>query len=474
MKSSYNALVMLLFACSISGCKKLIEVNAPVTSVNAGNVYTSDATATAVLTGIYATISDQNFDLAGDHLTAISLYTALSADELTLYDLNHFRLALSYRNDLNSVSSTNFWWSIYSIIFVANAAIDGLNNSRGLTPAVKQQLLGEAKFMRAFCYFYLVNLFGDVPLAVTTDWNVNALLARAPQTQVYEQIIGDLKEAQTLLSADYLAPNMLSITSERVRPVKWAVTALLARVYLYTGDYANAEAQATEVINQSSLYGLGELNNVFLKNSSEAIWQLQPVHIGTQANTGEGALFVLPDSGPNTLTHPVYLSNHVMNSFEAGDQRRSDWVNSVTVGPDIYYFPFKYKIGLVETTTEEYIMVLRLGEQYLIRAEARAQQNNISGAQADLNAIRTRAGLPNTTAGDKASLLTAVMRERQVELFTEWGHRWFDLKRTNTIDAVMNVVAPQKGGSWSPYKAWYPIPQTDIQKNPNLEQNAGY
>jgi len=119
-------------------------------------------------------------------------------------------------------------------------------------------------------------------------------------------------------------------------------------------------------------------------------------------------------------------------------------------------------------------MVLRLAEQYLIRAEARAQQNNVGGAQSDLNTIRTRAGLPNTTANDKTSLLAAIIHERQVELFSEWGHRWLDLKRSGNLDAMMAVVAPAKGATWSSNWQWYPIPSYEIVQDPNLVQNPGY
>lgn len=465
---------LLLSVMVFTSCKKLIEVDGPPTSINTENVYTNDATAAAVLTGLYARLSSWNSILTSDQITAVSFYPALSADELTPFDLNNQALLVYYQNDLTSVSAINFWESVYSPIFIANSAIEGLNNSSGLTPAVKQQLLGEAKFMRAFFYFYLVNIFGDVPLVLTTDWKITSRLARSPKSQVYEQIITDLKDAQSRLSSNYLTATVLTTTTERVRPSKWAATALLSRAYLYAGDNANAETEATAVVSNTSLFNLNTLNNAFLKNSTECIWQLQPVNTGFQSNTGEGALFVLPPSGPSNPDYPVYLSNNVVSSFETGDQRKTNWVNSVTVGTTTYYYPYKYKIGKVNTSTQEYIMMLRLGEQYLIRAEARAQQNNISGAQSDLNAIRTRAGLGNTIANDKASLLSAILKERRVELFTEWGHRWFDLKRTNTIDAVMNIVAPQKGGTWSPYKALYPIPRSEIEKNSNLVQNTGY
>jgi hypothetical protein len=119
-------------------------------------------------------------------------------------------------------------------------------------------------------------------------------------------------------------------------------------------------------------------------------------------------------------------------------------------------------------------MVLRLGELFLIRAEARAQQNNLQSALSDLNVIRKRAGLPNVNVNGKDSLLLSILHERQVELFAEWGHRWFDLKRTGNIDRIMNLVTPQKGGIWKTTSRLFPLPEGDIEKNNNLNQNPGY
>jgi len=472
-------LVLIIIAAGIS-CKKLVRVDTPPTSLSETNIFTNDATAAAVLTGIYAKMSADNSNSTITGFTSISLYSSLSADELSLYDPNDQTYGGYYRNALTSspnVSTIDYWSTIYPLIFITNAAIDGLNSSSTLTPAVKQQLLGEAKFMRAFCYFYLVNLFGDVPLVLSTDWKANTSLTRASKAQVYQQIIDDLKDAQNLLHTDYLMSDALTPypanSMERTRPTKWAAAALLARVYLYTGDYPNAETQATMVIDSSALYVLSGLDSVFLKNSTEAIWQLQPVGTGTNSNTGEGRIFILPPSGP-AFDFPVYLSTDILNSFESGDQRRVHWVDSVATAGTIYYFPFKYKIGAVTTTTQEYCMVLRLAEQYLIRAEARIQQNDIGGARNDLNIIRARAGLGNTSANDKPSLLAAMLQERRVELFTEWGHRWLDLKRTNTVDAVMSLVTPTKGGTWATTAQLYPIPLTELKTAPQLAQNPGY
>jgi hypothetical protein len=277
------------------------------------------------------------------------------------------------------------------------------------------------------------------------------------------------------LSPGYLQGDAQTVyapgSEERVRPSKGAATALLARCYLYTGDWVNAEAQASAVVNNASLYSLSTLNNAFLKNSTEAIWQLQPVNSGS--NTEDAKVFILPASGPSA-NNPVYISPFLLYSFEAGDQRMNNWVGSVTAGTDTFYYPYKYKSANYGDLVSEYLMVLRLGEQYLVRAEARAQQGRIKEAQDDLNMIRRRAGLPDTNASNKAALLAAILHERQTELFSEWGHRWLDLKRTGNIDAVMTAVCPQKGGAWRSFQQWYPLPLNDIQRDPNLVQNNGY
>ena len=354
--------------------------------------------------------------------------------------------------------------------------------SNSLTFSVKQQLLGEAYFLRAFFYFYLVNLYGDVPLVLSTDWKTNSVMGRAPQSQVYQQVINDLKAAQNLLNENYLDGTLLNTTIERVRPNKWAATALLARVYLYTRDWANAEIQATALISNTNLFNAAiPLNNVFEKNSEETIWALQPVGFANSSNTGEGKLFILPVGGPNANNNPVYLSNYIVNAFESGDLRKTNWTDSVKPSSTAYYYAKKYKIGNTNTPTQEYPIILRLAEQYLIRAEARARLgSNLPGAIADLDVIRNRAGLPLIATINpgisQAALIDKILHERQVELFTEWGHRWLDLKRTGTVDALMTAVTPVKanGSPWTSTQAWYPIPQTDINNNPNLVQNAGY
>jgi hypothetical protein len=478
MKTSYKIYTLsfaVVLAFAIASCKKFIQVPTPVTSLSSSNVYTNNATAAAVLTGIYTTISTNGI---GSGVSSTSVYCGLSADEYGLYaPASQIDYLPFYENSLTpkNLAGGDLWSTIYPIIYVANSAIEGLTNNSDLTPAVDKQLLGEAKFVRAFCYFYLVNVYGDVALATGTDYKVNESLPRIPKATVYLQIIADLTDAQNLLSDQYLDASVLNVTPARVRPTKWAAAAMLARTYLYTGDWSDAQTEASLVIGNSSTYSLSTLNNVFLTNSSEAIWQLQPV--AEEENTPEGLFFILPASGPNS-SNPVFLSKNLLSAFETGDQRLVNWVSSVTdsVGQSLvtYYFPYKYKVNSPGAAVTEYEMVLRLGEQYLIRSEAEAELGDLAGAKADLNTIRQRAGLPNTSASTIPGLLSAIQHERQVELFSEWGHRWFDLKRTGAADSVMSVVTPEKGGIWNPDSKLYPLPLGDLQTDHKLVQNPGY
>jgi hypothetical protein len=198
-------------------------------------------------------------------------------------------------------------------------------------------------------------------------------------------------------------------------------------------------------------------------NSNETIWQLAR----DNGNTAEGATFI-PSS---TTVRPTYaLTNYLLNAFEAGDLRKSAWTAKNKVSGVDYYYPFKYKSRTATQPTEYYIL-FRLAEQYLIRSEARARKGDVTGAVSDLDLIRTRAGLANSTANTQAALISAVMNERQVELFCELGNRWFDLKRTGKADSILASI---KGTNWQNTDVLLPIPQTEIDKNPTLNQNPGY
>ncbi len=477
MKKNYNRnlilqsiIYSLVCAVIISSCKKFIEVGPPVTKLVSESVFANSGTATGAVLSMYADLNQ--------YAPLNSYSDALLSDELQLFGFSPI-----YSNNLaaSSNGTDNFyfseWIGDYKIIYKANSVIEGLDASESISPAIKRQLTGEAYFTRAFVHFRLANLWGDIPLITTTDYKLNSLLSRTNKVQVYQQIISDLKQAENLLNTRYVNETDTSISNERIRPNVAAAEALLARVYLYDKKYDSAELYSTKVLSNPAYTLETNLNNVFLNTSQEAIWQVQ-----SQPGFGEGKQFILlakPPVGNNG--NNTTISSQLWASFEESDLRKVNWLDSiVTDNPmEVFYFPFKYKVYDNTANTNgltEYSTLLRLAEQYLIRAEARIQQGENEGLD-DLNAIRKRADLPDYAGHmDKESILGAILHERQVELFTEWGHRWFDLKRTDNINAVMSVVTPTKGGVWNPngHQALLPIPQSERDNDPNLSQNPGY
>ena len=456
----YINFVVFVAAIIQTSCKKFIEVDGPADQMITSRVFTDEEAATAAVRGIYSQVMQFNNYIGNG---ALSLYPSLSADEIIRTTTNPIDAPFSSSAipPSNFTVLNNLWKKGYYHIYQANSIIANLEASTALSTDVKNQLAGEAKFFRAFFHFYLTNLFGPVPLLTSPDYTLNATIGRSDTALVYQAIVKDLTEAKALLSSVNRSP-------EKTRVSKDAVTALLARVYLYTKNWEAAENEASQIID-GGRYSLTALDKTFLPNSPEAILQFVPAQ--TQIfNTAEGFSF-LPFS-PSVL--PSYkLTDHLLSSFEPGDQRRAMWVGTSTVNGNTYYYPFKYKVktGMAGEPKKEYNMVLRLAELYLIRAEARTRNNNMDGARADLDIIRVRAGLPNTIAADQSGLLEAVEKERRAELFTEWGHRWFDLKRTGKADAVLQ---PLKAPNWQSTDVLYPIPQSEMLANPSLLQNPGY
>jgi hypothetical protein len=421
-------------------------------------VYQNDQTAQAAVAGMYSTM----------YATATYLYklratTGNAADEFYQLQGSTYN---QYRNNAIATSNNdvlNAWSGNYAVIYKANAILEGLDHTgSGVSAALARQLKGEALFIRAFCHFYLVNLFGKVPLITSTDIAVTALAPRTSVDSVYKQVIADLEQAAAWL------PDTYAFTGgDRSHATHWAAEAMLARAYLYTGNWLAAETAAGKLIDQKALYGLPALETVFLANSKEAIWQFNTV--GAQDVDGysyEGYNFINGSDKPTFV-----LTGQLAAAFEPGDQRKASWLGVFPYNGSTYYYPYKYKLNEPPAGTLEYQMVLRLAEQYLVRAEARAQQNNVDGARADLDSVRVRAGLGLITANDRPALLLAVEQERRVELFLEYGHRWFDLKRTGRANAVLGAF---KTG-WTPEAVLFPVPLKAINANPNLlPNNLGY
>jgi hypothetical protein len=447
-----NIIIILAITMAVS-CKKFVDVPPPQDQIISEMIFTTDNKAFAAVNSIYGNMI--NGGTLGFIRQQLTVYSGFSSDEMIRFNATSPMLEF-INNDISSANGNNkvIWTTLYQTIYYCNSCKEGLENATALTPSVKETLIAEVKLIRSFCHFYLVNLYGDVPLVTSTDYQTNSLISRTKTDEVYNQTITDLIDAENILPSTFTA-------GERNRPTKWAAKALLARVFLFRGNWTGAELKATEVINSGLFTPLLAPNTVFLKNSREAIWQLMP-------NTG--IIPELREMRPSGNVPKSYLTQNLLNIFQPGDLRRKQWIDSVLNTGSYYYYPMKYRN--TSATVLEYYMVLRSAEQYLIRAEARNNLDKLSLAIDDINVIRLRAGLNTITVSGvtKADVARLIETERRKEFFAELGHRWLDLKRTGKLS---ETLMPIKSG-WQKTDSLYPIPIGEMLTNPNMVQNPGY
>jgi len=468
MKNKVFFSIASLALSALGSCDRFMDV-APLNAITKANVFADENTANAALLGLYAYMNASGiFDGSG---TSIGFFTALSSDELVNYyaagQLGQERSQLN-GNSLTAGTAliSPVWNSLYQLVYRANDVIDGVTDNPAIPAGAAERMAGEAAFLRGFAYFYLVNLYGRVPLVLHTDYRQNASMPRASIASVYGQVIGDLKRAQEVLPDDYGLSG-----GRRTRANAWAATALLARVYLYTGAWAAAEAEARKVVENQTLFALSvDIQSVFLRDGKESIWQLARYSGSSEINSPEGRVFIFSGKPAS-----VALRNTFPDAFEPGDRRKAAWIGETTDGESSYWYPCKYKatadLPLTENST-----VLRLAEQYLILAEAKCRLGKVGESIAILDELRQRAGLGTIrdplVAANEEWLSGKIAQERLVELFTEWGHRWFDLKRTERADEVLAPIKPR----WKPTAQLYPIPENQLLANPAMsdDQNEGY
>jgi starch-binding outer membrane protein, SusD/RagB family len=467
-------LLATIFVIScICSCQKILDAPVPANEILVKNSFNDSTSATGAVAGIYSKMCSNSFFEWG----GITKYASEGADETNnVSPMTDFQA--------NTLTSLNFdmphiWSNPYATMLAINTAIEGLSATTALNANLKKRLLGECYFDRAFINFYLVNFWGDAAALTTTSiLTVNAVAPSTPTATMYAQIISDLKLAQSMMTNVYPS-------SGPIRPNAMAATALLARVYLYTKQYSDAVTQANSVTN-SGLYALPALNSVFLVASTEAIWSLKPSPSPspTLGVPPDGNLFV-----PLTaVSFPSFVaSDQLLAAFEPGDQRKANWIktSNVFVVTDTSFnilsftYPYKYKSTLLTGKGTENYVVLRLAEQYLIRAEAETDLGDVADAVTDLNVIRSRAGLPGlSSALSQTACMAAVQQEWRVEFFAEWGHRWLDLKRWPATDGssatLADQVLPAIKPKWKPFQKLYPLPKAELQFDPFLKQNLGY
>lgn len=463
MKRLKFPIIFALVLLSGSACNKILEQE-PQGSLDANTAYTTRQGVEAGLIGIYDALQSGNY-----YGLRFQAFSDMGAD-----NINHTGTFPSFAQIFNrqiladNVELVNMWNTIYNGINRANNIISSAENLED--PAFnKSNAIAEARFLRALMYHDLLRYFGGsatgynkgngvgVPLFTTPTLTPAdaAPRERATEAEVITQIKSDIDFAITNLTGTNVARANLR-----------AARMLKARVELYNEEFAAAEAAATEVLSAyegSSLGGLApdyrSLWNV--KNvAPESVFEL-PFAID---DANSIAFFYFP--GVNGGRNEITSSPGLLNAHEAGDLRRTVNV-TVLDNTSVPRIPANKTLKAFRVAGDDNVILMRLAELYLIRAEARARKASpdLAGAANDLNIVRKRAGLEPITPVSAEEAVLAIERERRIELAHE-GHRWFDLRRYNKISSL---------GISEPFRALYPIPLREVQTSGGIvEQNEGY
>jgi hypothetical protein len=493
-KYKYSAFVLSLGL--LTGCGNEFLEEAPADQVTADTFYKTKTDAIQAVTAAYSELTK-----AGQYNAALWGMDIMSDNSTTGGEggtdgLEYTQLD-NYSIPTTNKVATDLWHGCYIGLQRANIVLQrvpAIEEVDADTKAIKKRSLAEAHFLRAKYYFDLVRAFGDVPLFTTPPANVaETNIARSPQAEVYKVIEEDLKAAMADLPASYSGNDL-------GRATKWAAMGLLAKVYLTLGRKSEAADLAKIVIDTSGKSLWADYGDNFKEandNGKESLFEVQYINGYNeydQNNVGSSInQFWAPRNAAITSNGDGYGFNvpepDFISGYEPGDKRKAVtvWVpgdlypDGVTKQPSSLpgtpfgYNAKKFFVGKVKTRVWDSplnIPVLRLAEMYLIVAEGRG--NTPAGLEA-INKVRTRAGLPNLTA-DTPDFMAAVMKERKYELAFEMD-RWFDLKRTNTLIPVMTaqsaLLAPLgvKRGVPTARNMVLPIPQAEIDANPNLTQN---
>jgi len=446
MKSIKNILFLLITLLSVS-CKDFLEVE-PELSISDEETITNGSSAETAIRGIYRSLAAN--DYYGTTFQAIGY---LSGDNIEWTGsqaiagqfVNH-----DVRADNGSIAAV--WTAVYSTINRSNHVIQKVS-TLPLEPTFNQdkknQLLGEAYFVRALAYFDLNRIWGGVPIYLepTLSATGNRGKKRNTTQEVYAQVLADLTKAEELLPQ----------TTNRLRATKKTAWALLSRYYLYQRNWALAESFASKIIDDQS-YNLIKPYSSFYENNavttSESILELAYSATNTSSHRGN---WQPPQNGGTRQWAPNTAFLALVNNPLIGGNR-SAMVKSTSDGRwygNIYY----------RSPATDPAYIIRIAEIHLIRSEARANLENLPGALEDLNKVRDRAGLVGYASNNKGDVLLAIESERRIEFAFE-PHRWFDLVRTDRAATLF--------GFSNKNRYVLPIPANEIKIDPALEQNPGY
>jgi starch-binding outer membrane protein, SusD/RagB family len=451
MKKIYALFLIVILLTS--ACEDLVEVDAPTNQIGTAQVFEDLQTANSALEYLYAKLRDQSIISEGNNYGASVLLESYT-DNLDYYGSNQ-NLSEINQDQIQETNTfiSSIWNTAYLQIYYANSIIQGAEQSTALSSDDKTRIKGEAMLIRSLIYFYLQQLFGDIPYTTSLDYDYNRTLKKTDGETLQTLLETDLKEASMLMPDDYR-------NTERIYPNRKSAQLLLARIYVLRKEWSLAEKMADTIL-QSPLYQFQtNISEVFHKSGTHIIWQLKPRTSGND----EGSFYYFVNAAPQSYA----LTQNLVNTFSVDDLRKQVWIEQVTYKTSVYYRSNKYKDRT--TSPAEYPIVFRLEEVYFIMAEALAMQDRFNEALPYLNATRERAGLTAITSLSGEDFFNELMAEKRREFFCESGFRFIDLKRWDKLEEL-SALKPD----WEDYKQLWPLPQSEMLLNSNLTpQNSGY
>lgn len=456
MKKSFKYIIgILAFSLSISSCSDMLDKE-PISNFSGQGFYKSASDAQAGVNGIYNSLQSlfrTNFAYWGEG-RADNVTTRHSGDPFALQ-----------QNSLTPIINSARWENFYTLISRANYAIKYIPTVfESDDSALRNQLLGQARGLRGLAYFYLVRIWGDVPLILEPYESVDQELFvnRNTQAEVLKQAQEDLLFAAENCADSYNGDR------NRVFLTKGGANAFLTQLAMWQKQYQDAVSYAEKVMDESqySLVSINDWNSIFNKGaSSESIFEIGYNEVQTNS------LRVLYALGSDADYVP---SNKFIASIEEGDLRKSLIYDVKEVQPrKVWKF---FGVGFNDESADpssNNIVLTRLADIMLLKAEAHAQLNQNEEALTLLNSIRKRAGLSTVDLEAAKNLYTdlpsAILHERSIELCFE-GHRWFDLVRT---DKAISTMKPINGLTDVRNLVW-PLHENALLRNPKLQQNEFY
>lgn len=458
IKLPFFIALLVALLLSVNSCEKWIETDFPNNQLPTELVFEDEQTAEAALAGLYGALWNNSLIAGSADGTGYFLgnYTDDIMCILTTANNGIVDIFNNQQVPTNTVVNS-VWTNAYQQIYTANSIIYGVENSKSLPAGVKDRIRGEALFVRSMLYFYLYQIYGEVPYTDTIDYTFNMNLKRMPKDQFLVRLETDMSEAVNLMPANYRS-------AERIYPNKAVGIVLLAKMKMLIGKWTEAEVLCQSVLQTSGYVFQNDISKVFQKNGSHIMWQLKPRN--NNDPTKEAALYSF-----TTAPTSYILNVNLVNSFSAGDLRRLHYFTGVTFNGQTNYKSTKYKNISAGSNTTEYSVIFRLEEVHLMLAEVLIQQGKVAEAVPHLNKTRQRAGL--TALGTGISVSTAMNElkaEKRREFFAEHGLRFFDLKRWGDLSMLVSVKP-----NWKAFHQFWPLPQKELLINPNLNpQNDGY